>query len=494
MRVGIDATAFAGPRTGVGNYIAPLLVAMLDQQPQAQFLLYSNDDLDYPDHPRVMHRVSRPKRRGPYWQNTHLAAMIRQDRPDVLWAANGLAPVVMPRGTATVVTIHDLVYKYARDTLPPHSYAGRAVAQPMTARRADRLVAVSAATALDVRTYYGREADEIIHPIAEPQYNLAARHDVPRVRAALQLPDRFLLTAGTLEPRKNLTALLTAYLDVRARGIDLPPLLLAGRKGWRDNDIEQVLRQAEERGWARRLGYVPAPDMPGLYAAADVFVLPSLYEGFGMPLLEAQLCGTPVLHGPHASMTEACGGVGVQLGADAAGLARDLTAYAEGELPLACRTPHSIHNDAGEAAAKMWQQLAAAARGQRGAPRPGRAGSVRAPELRPCRALRHPAGAATSPGRPRLLILAPRLPYPVIGGDRLRIYQVARTLAKDYDLTLLSLCESQAELDMELPDDGVFRHVERILLPPWRSRLNSLRGSGPGPGSWPVSTTPCWPT
>lgn len=79
------------------------------------------------------------------------------------------------------------------------------------------------------------------------------------------------------------------------------------------------------------------------------------------------------------------------------------------------------------------------------------------------------------PARPRLLILAPRLPYPVVGGDRLRIYHVAKTLSAQYDLTLLSLCESEAELEMELPQDGVFDRVERIMLHPWRSRWNCVK-------------------
>lgn len=360
--VGVDATALTGQRTGVGNYIWPLLAGMAGDHPETTFLLYSNDDIDAPEQPNIRCRVSRPKRRGPYWQNTHFAQMLRADRPEVLWASNGLAPAARPRTTALVVTVHDLVYRHAANTLPRHSYLGRALFQPLAVRAADRVVAVSEATAADLRRACGRDADAVIHPLAAAGYDLSARNDAERVRSGYHLPPRFMLVAGTLEPRKNLACLMQAYLDCREVGLDLPALVIAGRKGWRDAGIERSAAAAERQGWVRRLGYVPDDDMPGLYAAADVFVLPSRYEGFGLPLVEAQLCGTPVMHGPHASMAEASGGAGIALQGDVAGLAADLARYARGTVGLRCRVPASIDNDAHAGAQQMWRVLSDAVR------------------------------------------------------------------------------------------------------------------------------------
>lgn len=366
MKIGVDATALVAQATGVGNYIRPILAAMCQSHPEASFLLYSNDEVAGPAARNATARVSHPKRRGPWWQNTSLVAMLRADRPDVFWAANGLMPVRPPPGMGVVATVHDLVYRFARQTLPWHSRVGRALSQPYTVRHADRLVAVSQATADDVQRINGRCVDAVIHPVPDPSFGLGARADAARVRAKLALVGPYLLTTGTLEPRKNLVALLGAYVRCRTRGVPLPLLVIAGRKGWRDAAIERLVSEAETRGHVRWLGFVDAADLPGLYSGADAFLMPSRYEGFGMPLLEAQMCGVPVLHGAHSSMVEAAGGLGTELHSDERGLRADLTAYARGELTLTCRLPSSVEKDAAAAAATMWSLLERARRSPHG--------------------------------------------------------------------------------------------------------------------------------
>src|SRR3954469_6401825 len=121
MKIGVDATALVTKPTGVGNYIGALLEPMCRSHPEAQFILFSNDEVQFHDLPNVRVLVSTPKRRGPYWQNTQLRAMLAKERPDGFWAANGLLPVWRPAGMATVVTVHDLVYKFAPETLPLNS-------------------------------------------------------------------------------------------------------------------------------------------------------------------------------------------------------------------------------------------------------------------------------------------------------------------------------------------------------------------------------------
>ena len=355
MRIGVDATGLVERPTGIGNYVTPVLTALLEAHPEATFFLYGNSPVVWPEAANVVRRVKTPRRRGPYWQNTHLASMLAQDRPDVFWAANGLLPVRRPRSMGVVATVHDLVYRYAGATLPWYSRLGRAAFQPVAVRSADRLVAVSRATAVDVERAYGRTVDAVLHPLVADCFGRPAPAELARVRAERGLDRPYLLTLGTLEPRKNLVGLLTAYLRCREQGLELPQLVVVGGRGWRDAQIERTVARAEESGTVRRLGYVATADLPALYAGADAFLLPSLYEGFGMPVVEAQLCGVPVLHGEHASMVEAGAGVGTVVRTDVDGLAADLGALARGELPLACRLPQTVERDPAGHASVMWR-------------------------------------------------------------------------------------------------------------------------------------------
>lgn len=345
----------------MGNYISRLLEPMVREHPEAEFVLFSNDEVNFPALPNVRARSSRPKRRGPYWQNTHLRAMLAEERPDVFWAANGLLPAWRPRGLATVVTVHDLVYKFAHETLPFASLWGRRIGQRMAVATADKLVCVSQATAADAVAAYGRAPDAIIPPLADDGFERPAAAAVASMRERLALPGRYLLALGTLEPRKNIAALVEAYLKRREAGVALPLLAIAGGKGWLDSEIASRLDRGESIGFVRRLGYVDLADLPALYAGCEAFLMPSLYEGFGMPLLESQLCGAPVIHGPHASMHEAAGGLGVETPTSVAGIEATLDSLATGSLALACRLRGDIVNDAARSSARLWTLITEAA-------------------------------------------------------------------------------------------------------------------------------------
>ena len=357
ISIGVDATALVARPTGVGNYIRALLEPMVQAHPEAQFVLFSNDAVVFPPYPNVSTRVSQPKRRGPYWQNTHLHDMLVRERPSIYWASNGLLPFLRPRAMGTVLTVHDLVYKFAPETLPFVSLWGRRIGQQVAVRAADRMVVVSEATGADAEQTYGRKADAVIPPLADPHFARPPSPQIRAVRQRLGLSQPYLLTLGTLEPRKNLAALLDAYMRRRAAGVELPTLALAGGKGWLDGEIARRLAQGEASGRVRPLGYVELSDLPALYAGCEAFLMPSLYEGYGMPLLEAQLCGAPVIHGPHGSMREAAGQLGVCTPIDARGIESMLDKLQRRELPLVCRLPGDICNDAASRAERLWNLL-----------------------------------------------------------------------------------------------------------------------------------------
>jgi glycosyltransferase involved in cell wall biosynthesis len=366
LKVGIDASALVARPTGVGNYISRLLEPMVQAHPEAQFVLFSNDEVNFHASPNVRTCISKPRRRGPYWQNTQLRTMLAEERPDVFWATNALLPAFRPRGMATVVTVHDLVYKFAPQTLPFVSLWGRRIGQRMAVATADKLVYVSQATSVDAIAAYGRRADAIIPPLADRLFERPVPDAVEAMRKRLALPDRYLLTLGTLEPRKNIVALIDAYLNRREAGVALPLLAIAGGKGWLDSDIAARMDRGEALGFVRRLGYVDLEDLPALYAGCDVFLMPSLYEGFGMPLLEGQLCGASAIHGPHSSMKEAAGGLGVDTPTSVDGIEATLDRLANGTLPLACRLRRDIVNDPAQSSERLWTLLCEAAESRRG--------------------------------------------------------------------------------------------------------------------------------
>ena len=357
MKIGVDATALVSRPTGVGNYVARLLVPIVQANPEIEFVLFSNEEVCFPPFANVRLCTSRPKRRGPYWQNTHLREMLLKEQPQAFWATNGLLPVWGLRGIGTVLTVHDLVYKFAPETLPFISLWGRRIGQRLAVAVADKVIYVSHATEADAVAAYGRRADAIIPPLIDESFARPHESAVTDLRVRLQLPERYLLALGTLEPRKNLVSLIDAYLKRRDAGVDLPLLAIAGGKGWLDSDIATRVEHGENLGFVRRLGYVDLADLPALYFGSEAFLMPSLYEGFGMPILEAQMCGAPVIHGPHASMKEAGGHLGVVTPTDISGIELMLDQLSKNELPLVCRLRNDIVNDADLAGAQLWNLL-----------------------------------------------------------------------------------------------------------------------------------------
>jgi len=359
-RIGLDACCLTGSRTGIGNYVEALLGPLCEQQPDTKFFLYSNGDGDFPTAPNIVHRISRPLRRGPIWHNTKLPRMLRADRIDVFWGTNGLIPLHGLQRTASVVTIHDLVHRFAPDTQLLSVRWKQRVFQPLCARAADRLVTVSRATADDVSLHYGREPDAVIEPLARPAFAPVERAAADATLHRLGVSTPYLLTVGTLEPRKNLRALVEAHAECAAGGAALPTLVIAGGRGWLDARLHEALADPALGDRIRWLGFVPTDSLVHLYARCEAFVMPSLYEGYGIPLLEAQLCGAPVIHGDHRSMVEAAGGVGVSVRPTREGLHRALRDLAAGRLPLVCRLPATIHNDAAMSAGRLWAVMTGA--------------------------------------------------------------------------------------------------------------------------------------
>lgn len=337
-RVGIDARGMQPKSTGLGNYIRNVLVPLAADNPAVDFLLYSNIALEAPTGANIHARQSERYQAAPRWMHVSLPRLLANDRIDVFWGAIGYVPV-LTCPCPTVVTIHDFVYRFAPQTMNRLTRWNRAIFQTLSGRRATKLVAISKATASDAEQIFGRSADAIIPPAISPDYRLQSEREIERVCALHHIPGPYFLCVGTLEPRKNVQMMLGAYVQARRAGAVLPDLVLAGSVGWKQGPFDAAGAPPAQGGQVRYLGYVEQDDLPPLYAGATALLMPSVYEGFGMPVLEAQRCGASVVHGAHASMVEAGGGLGVAVDSEPTSWRQVFERFERGELPLVCRLP-----------------------------------------------------------------------------------------------------------------------------------------------------------
>jgi glycosyltransferase involved in cell wall biosynthesis len=351
VRVTLDVSAAAQGRGGIGRYSARLAEALRAVPDVALSLLYNG--------PRQTRLASElwdlPARRVPLrskpWRAgvalTHLARL-PLDRwlrgSDLFHATDHLLPFL--RRTPTVFTVHDLAFLERPETHLPSNRAYLTLMMPRFVRAATAIIADSEATRRGVLRHYGVPSDKVrvVHLGVErafrPVEGAAAR---ARVAARYDLAAPYVLFVGTLEPRKNVRGLLLAYRRLLQgwadTGQEVPHLAIAGARGWWYRELFRLARAQGLDGVVRFLGRVADEDLPALYSAAAAFVYPSLYEGFGLPPLEALACGAPVVCSNRASLPEVVGDAALQVdptrtGEIAAALERVLT---DGELRGALR-------------------------------------------------------------------------------------------------------------------------------------------------------------
>lgn len=216
---------------------------------------------------------------------------------------------VVPLGTSlpTVVTIHDLSFLRFPHFFRPANRLYLGLFTRLSARRAQRILAVSEHTAQETVRLLGipRSKIRVVYHGVDPVFRPLPAEKVAAFRARQGLPDRFILYVGTLEPRKNLVRLIQAFAHIPPA--DCPALVLAGARGWYDEGIFAAVEQLNLQDRVLLPGYIPNEELPLWYNAARVFAYPSLYEGFGMPVLEALACGTPVLTSATSALPEAAG-------------------------------------------------------------------------------------------------------------------------------------------------------------------------------------------
>lgn len=318
MRIGIDVRALSRPFAGTARYLSSLLCELAKIDAENVYYLYS--DRDFPSiagTSRWLKRVAAWPRwlPGSLWLETAGRRMILQDNLDTFWGPAHALPPGLPPGIRKVLTIHDVVWLRYPETMSfYHRQVTRLLAEK-SARQADQVVAVSAATAADVQALLGVPASRIavIHSGVSGHYHPHDRDTAVRyIAQKFQAQQDYICSVGTIEPRKNLVTLIEAFGILRQRRQFQGQLLIAGGQGWgRTNICRAMLKWGLGEKDIKLLGHVPEEDMPVLYSGAKAFVFPSFYEGFGLPLLEAMACGCPVVASNTSSIPEVVGEAGI---------------------------------------------------------------------------------------------------------------------------------------------------------------------------------------
>lgn len=327
MRIGIDGRPLQGQHTGVGRYIFELCRSLDTALPDAEFIVYSQRPATLPvDSLRWRSKVEpwdwARRLKSAVWLKLRAGTLAWQDDLDVFWAGATLLPR-LPHGVRTLSTVYDLNYKVVPQTMPTATLWSHRLFFARDVCSADKVVAISQGTALRMERLLGRRADAVIYPAANSLFRPPAPAVVQQTLRCHKLSQPYFLAVGTLEPRKNLELLIQVFLALRREGLlSGYCLVLVGGVGWKDVRLRSLLN--EHADLVRTLGYVADEELPALYAGSAAFVFPSVYEGYGIPALEARLCGAKVLAADVPEIREACGEGGVFVTPDAAGLREGL--------------------------------------------------------------------------------------------------------------------------------------------------------------------------
>ena len=307
---------------GVSRYTKGLTNALISSASH-EYVVFANSDVGenpYESAGRAkLVRTTIPTTRTPariLWEQFALPFHAALRQLDLVHSFLNVSPLFS--AAAQVLTIHDLSYLTTPWAHPLRRRIFLRFMSQRSAAAAGAIVADSKATRDDISRIFGipDEKIRVVYPGFDPDMRPASEAQITSFRARKGLPDRFILYLGTLEPRKNIPALVRAFGRLRRAGAYDGPLVIAGAKGWGYREIEFAIEEETLAGEVHLVGYVDREEQPLWYNSAQVFVYPSAYEGFGMPALEAMACGTPVITSSTSSLPEVVGDAGVTVEPD----------------------------------------------------------------------------------------------------------------------------------------------------------------------------------
>ena len=312
-RIGIDYTSAVRQGAGIGRYTRGLVKALAELDRANRYVLFSAGrpaDGSWPSNFCLRHLPLTDRHLAIIWQRLRLPLPVEliTGRVDIFHSPDFVLPPVL--GARTVLTVHDLSFMRFPEcsSAPLLAYLMNAV--PRSVARADVILADSCSTMEDLVELLGveRERVTVVYAGVEKRFRPQREEMVlAEVRQRYGISRPFVLGLGTLQPRKNFSRLIRAYALLRERHNVPHQLVIGGGRGWLYDEIDNTIRSLKLKGDVLLIGFVEDRDLPALYTAADVFAFPSLYEGFGLPVLESMGCGTPVVTSCVASLPEVAG-------------------------------------------------------------------------------------------------------------------------------------------------------------------------------------------
>jgi len=309
VRIGIDARKLHD--FGIGTYIRNLLrqLARLDNQTDFVLFCRPEDRAGLSTLGENFRAVTETAGNYSIAEQLRIPMALRRERVTLFHAPHYVLPPLVP--CRSVVTIHDCIHLMFPQYLPGRTalaYARGSIA--MAARRASRIITVSESSKRDILRFVDVPAEKIdvIYNAYDERFAVEpGEEEVVRVRERFQLHDEFVLYAGNVKPHKNLERLIQAFDLVRRRGLEQLKLVVIGDEVSKYAALRRAVHQHQLHKYVRFLGYLPEETLAVMYRLAAVFVFPSLYEGFGLPPLEAMVSGTPVVTSNVSSLPEVAG-------------------------------------------------------------------------------------------------------------------------------------------------------------------------------------------
>ncbi len=313
MKIGIDARLLSKPVTGIGRYTLEMCRALFCHDGVTLYL-YSPSPINSEISKIFESAIIRTRTFNngilrQVWSETYLPLWAKKDDVDVFWGPAHRLPHFLPTRITRVVTIHDLVWKFAGETMRPLSRLLESYQVPAAINTADHIVAISHSTAKSIQDEFHIESNRLtVVPLGSDHLPTVVDDHLLKNMGIVQ---PYFLFVGTLEPRKNLINLLNAYSKLSDSARKKTSLVIAGGVGWGGVDLEKTIKDLSLSQYVKLAGYVDEPTLCALYSNARFLAMPSLYEGFGLPLVEAMTYGTPVLTANNSSMIEVAGNAGI---------------------------------------------------------------------------------------------------------------------------------------------------------------------------------------
>ncbi len=320
MNISVDAFPLTVKTlSGISNYIRNILLNLLRLNRKNAYFLYSKNPIEFAHGGNITLRFnpdakeSSKSYENTLWLFSEGVRLMKKDKINLFWGTRQMLPPYMPGGIRKVLTIYDLVPYYFPETMEFYNRFVMKLFFSRSVKAADHIITISEASARSLTEVLGvsEKKMSVIYPAADGYVLLDKTDSAEYISEKYGTNKNYVLTVSTVEPRKNLKTLFRAFAELRGAGFQL---LIAGASGWKTSAIHGEYERLElTEKEVKFLGYVPDEDMNKLYSGAALFVFPSIYEGFGIPPLEAMASGTPVIGSNSSSLPEVAGDAGILL-------------------------------------------------------------------------------------------------------------------------------------------------------------------------------------